>query len=187
MRSHIIFMIPSILSSTYDWGFGWDGNRNTINSKIRELCRDAAKHFSLASSCYQPYAAMRRSIFLWPHLATNLMPRCGEAFSFGFFLLRTFCRDAAKHFPFDSSCYQPFAAMRRSISKLLPPDISPLRGYEIFHFRFLQICRSSGPMNLLILPLQLLIQLLNFYFNYLLPLPCSLFIIQLEVPSVGEL
>src|SRR6478609_4533229 len=85
------------------------------------LCRDAAKHFPLASSCYQPYAsmrrginpisselspfffcyqpyaAMRRGIFLWPLLATNLMPRCGEAFSFGLFLLPTLCLDAARY------------------------------------------------------------------------------------------
>jgi hypothetical protein len=91
---------------------------------------------------------MRRNIFLWPLLATNLMPRCGEAFSFGFFLLRTFCRDAAKHFPFDSSCYQPFAAMRRSIFlwPLLATNLLPLCG-EAFSFGLFLLrtfCRDAA-------------------------------------------
>jgi hypothetical protein len=73
-------------------------------SLLPTYCRDAAKHFSLAFIFYQPHAAtrrsirmafswylaaMRRSIFLWSLLAKNLMPRCGEAFFIGLFLLRT--------------------------------------------------------------------------------------------------
>jgi hypothetical protein len=65
------------------------------------LCGEA---FFLHSVCYQPYAALRRSIFLWPLLAKNLVPLCGEAFFFGLFLLRTFCRYTAKHFFLASSC-----------------------------------------------------------------------------------
>jgi hypothetical protein len=93
------------------------------------LCRAAAKHFVFGLFCYQPYAALRRSISSLHFSSTNLMPRCGEAFRFWIFLLRTSCRDpraqkllsggaAAKHFVFGFFCYQPYAALRRSISFL---------------------------------------------------------------------
>jgi len=43
--------------------------------------RDAATWgFSYAFSCYQPYAAMRRSISLLHPFVKNIMPQRGEAF-----------------------------------------------------------------------------------------------------------
>jgi ribosomal protein S27AE len=123
-----------------------------VYGKTREsaffFCRDAARDFSLAFSCYQPYAALRRSIFLWPHLATNLMPRCGEGFFFGLVLLPTLCRDAARDFSLASSCYQPYAAMRREIFHWLfhAKNLVPRCGEGFFFGFFLlrTLCRDAA-------------------------------------------
>jgi hypothetical protein len=66
------------------------------------------------------------------------MPRCGEAFRFWPFLLPTLCRAAAKHFVFAFFCYQPYAALRRSISSLAffcyQPYAALRRSISFLHF-----------------------------------------------------
>jgi len=57
------------------------------------LCRDAAKAFFCGLFCYQPFAAMRRSIILWILFAKNLVPLRGEALHIGILRLNPL------HFP----------------------------------------------------------------------------------------
>src|SRR6187431_697669 len=114
---------------------------------------------------------LRGEAFAWH--SPRILPRCGEAFFFDVFLLRTFYRYAARHLTIGIRLWHPH-------------DIPPLRGFENSLLPLLQTYRSSGPMKLLIFLLHLLIQLSTstFYFNFHFLVRYSLF--NMKSPS-GDL
>jgi hypothetical protein len=63
---------------------------------------------------------MRRSISLLHPSAKNIIPLRGETFLFCTFLLRTFCRDAAKHF-YIIGIRSPFRGFRGKGDAAKPP------------------------------------------------------------------
>ena len=109
---------------------GWAGLYFSVGENINQRSSAAMRlprEYFFGFFCYQPYAAMRRRILF-----------------FGFFLLPTLCRAAAKHFDFDFFCYQPYAALRRR--KISFPLIFDLILLKIFisGYQDYVLCNSLG-------------------------------------------